>query len=81
MGVEILEGKGVLVDRTRIDAEELKEIRLGNVSFEIVLNEAKKLEERLNSLYETSNLPWQPNREKIENVKMEILEKYLFSKI
>lgn len=78
MGIEILEGKGVQVDRTNIDAEELKNIRLGNVKYELVLEEATKLNEKLDSLYETSNLPWEADRKKIESVKIEILENYLF---
>lgn len=80
MGVEILEGKGVRVDRTGIDADYLLDIRLGNVPFEKVLEETRVLEERSKELYITSSLPYQPNRKLINSIKMDIIEKYVFSK-
>ncbi len=79
-GIEILEGKGLIVDRTGIDAEELINIRLGNVKFEDLLSESKKLQEKLDSAYWTSFLSRSPDKDKIQNVKMDILERYLFKR-
>lgn len=80
MGIEILEGKGCRVDRTGIDADELLNIRLGNVAWEKVLEMSRANQAKLDGLYETSTIPHQPNRKLIENTKMEILESFLFSK-
>lgn len=80
MGIEILEGKGVLVDRTNIDAEELLSIRMGNYKFETILEMSRKNQDKMDELYTTSKIPNQPDRNLIEQKKMEILEKYLFGK-
>lgn len=78
MAVEILEGKGVNVDRTNIDADELRSIRLGNHSYEYVMDIINPLEEKANELYKTSTLRKSPNRKLINSIKMDIIEKYLF---
>lgn len=51
MGVEILEGKGVLVDRTNIDAQELLAIRQGEYSFDQVIALSKPLNDRADFLF------------------------------
>lgn len=79
-GIEILEGKGLRVDRTGIDADYLLEIRLGNLKYEDIIVEVQKKKDELDSLYETSTLRHTPNRELIEKVKMEVIEDYLFRK-
>lgn len=79
-GIEILEGKGLRVDRTGIDADYLLEIRLGNLKYDDIMVEVEKMKAQLEVLYETSTLRHTPNRELIEEVKMEILENYLFRK-
>jgi len=77
MGNEILEGKGVLVDRTRIDAEELKEIRLGNVKWDVIETESNLMFNNLDLIYKTSIIPRTPNFDLIEKTKIEIIESYL----
>ncbi len=79
MSVEILDGKGVNVDRTGIDAEELVNIRLGNVPFQWVLEESQRLEEKAAELYKTSTLQNQPNRNLVHGVMMEVIEEYVFN--
>jgi len=78
MGIEILEGKGVNVDRTQIDAEFLKEIRMGNHKFEDILEMSRVNQAKLDTLYITSKIPNRPDIKTIENVKMKILQDYLF---
>lgn len=80
MGIEILQGKGCRVDRTGIDADELIDIRLGNVAWDSILEMSRANQEKLDSMYAESTIPHQPDRNLIEKVKMEILEDYLFSK-
>ena len=78
MAVEILECKGVLVDRKPIDAEELLNIRLGNVPFDWVLEECRRLEDKAEALYLTSPLQKDSNRDLINSIKMDVIEKYSF---
>jgi hypothetical protein len=74
MSVEIMEGKGVMVDRRNIDRESLMEIRMGNVRFDDVLQECKTLKERGDKAYaENMDLPVSVDDEKIEKVKTELL--------
>lgn len=78
MGIEILEGKGVRVDRTGIDAEYLLHVRNGNVPWEEVLDASRKGMDRMQELYETSPLPYSPDKDLINAVRMDIIEKYAF---
>lgn len=73
MSVEIMEGKGVLVDRRHIDRESLMEIRMGNVSFDDVQQECKDLKTKGDELYAKNSLPNEINYKKIDNVKKELL--------
>lgn len=77
MGVEALE-KGVLyVDRTNIDAEELKEIRNGSWTFEQAEQYAKDQDEKLSELYKTSTLPKSPDREAIHDLCVNVIDDFL----
>lgn len=78
MCVEILEGKGIRVDRTGIDAEELVGIRMGYHKFEYVTEIYEECKRKADLLYETSTLKEEPDYDKVESVKMRILEEYLF---
>lgn len=77
MGNEILTTGKVNVDRRGIDAEELLEIRLGNVSYEVVLAEAEKLFTQLDRSYEISTLPYKVDLEKINRLAIELVEEFL----
>ncbi len=76
MGNEILTTGRVNVDRRGIDAEELLEIRLGNVSYEVVLEEAERLFAQLDRSYEISTLPYKVDFEKINQLAMELVEEF-----
>lgn len=74
MGLEILEGKGVLVRRP--DADELLDIRRGHYSYDDLLAEAHALEARMKEVYPESSLPREPDAQKIEDLYLEILDRH-----
>jgi len=78
MSVEIMEGKGVLVDRTNIDRDMFMEIRNGLWTFEQVIELADKLNARADELYKTCKLPALPNRELVNKLRIDILETHAF---
>lgn len=77
MGYEILSTGKVNVDRTGIDAEFLKEIRNGSWKFEAVEDYANQMEIKLSETLKFSTLQDSPNREAIDNLCVEIIDKYL----
>jgi hypothetical protein len=79
MGKEILQTGKVNVDRTTIDAEELKAIRAGSMKFEEIEQYAHDSDIELNAFYEASMLQKSPQIEKIDTLCLEICEEY-FSK-
>ncbi|MGD1919647.1 MAG: hypothetical protein ACFCAD_12600 [Pleurocapsa sp.] len=76
MGNEILTTGEINVDRRGIDAEELLNIRLGNVDYDTVLAEAEKLFTQLDKSYETSKLPHKVDLEKINQLCIELVEEF-----
>lgn len=74
---EILETGKVNVDRTNIDAEELKEIRQGSWPFEKLEEYAKKLDDEAGELYKTVPLQKSPNLKKIKDLCASTCERYL----
>jgi hypothetical protein len=77
MGKEGLEKGELFVDRTHIDAEELKEIRNGSWSFDEVEQYAHEQDKILAELYKSSILPKNPEREQISSLCVDIVEKFL----
>lgn len=76
--IEMLAGKGLLLDRTNIDREYLMAIRAGNVQFDEILKESEANNLEMEKLFETTTLPANPKINKIEQLKMEVIEKYLW---
>jgi len=72
---EILEGKGVIVKRH--DREELLDIRRGKWPYEQLVEQAEKLDIECGVLYETSKLPKEPNRNKLNDLLVDMTERYL----
>jgi len=72
---EILEHGKVIVKRP--DREFLLSIRNGVWNFEKIIEWAEKQEQKLNELYKTSKLPNTPNRVKIDNLCIELIEEFL----
>lgn len=57
MGIEIAQGKGVLIDRTNIDREFLMNIRQGKMEYEDLMTYLEGKDEIMKSAMEESNLP------------------------
>ena len=75
MGVEILEGNSVIVDRNDAgDADELRAIRGGKFTYEELLAYAQDMEKKLDGLYETSSLPHGIDENKINDLYMEMVK-------
>jgi predicted nucleotidyltransferase len=76
MAKEILTTGKVIVKRP--DYEELLSIRNGAWTYEQVVEYAERAEQELNSLYQTCNvLPNSPDREKLDRLCIELVEKSL----
>lgn len=75
-GKEILTQGEVFVDRRNIDAEELKAIRNCEWSYGKVVGEAKAMDAELDELYEKSTLQHKPNMNKLNDLCIEVTERY-----
>lgn len=76
MAKEILEGKGVIVRRP--DADELRAIRFrGSWSYERLTTWARAQDKELTALMKTSKLPKQPDRLKVNELCIGLVEEYL----
>lgn len=80
MGTEILVTGNVLVDRTAIDADELKAIRNGAWKYEQVEQYANDKDKELGQLYLTTNLPHSPDKNFVENLVYQVINDYHASK-
>lgn len=77
MGNEILSTGKVNVDRTNIDAEELKSIRQGSWTYDQIEEYAETMDKKLDELYKNSKLQKNPQIEKIDDLCVEIIDEYL----
>lgn len=77
MGKEILETGKVNVDRTDIDAAELREIRQGSWTYDAVEEYSKEMDAELDVLYKTSTLPKYPQFEKIDELCVSVCKEFL----
>ncbi|MFC1835344.1 DNA polymerase beta superfamily protein [Thermodesulfobacteriota bacterium] len=79
MAREILEGKGVIVDRP--DAEELKAIRIDGIwKYEDLIDWAEKEERSLDALMEKSPLPHKADTDRISVMLTEVTERFVRDK-
>jgi hypothetical protein len=74
MGKEYFEKDTLFVDRTGIDAEELKEIRNGSWSIEKLRDYTEQQDKELAKLYVSSKLKKSPDRSKISDLCVEIVD-------
>jgi predicted nucleotidyltransferase len=72
---EILTGKGVQVKRP--DSQELLEIRAGAWSYDRLISWAEKEDLEMNDLMQKSTLPRSANREVLDNLCSELVERFL----
>lgn len=77
---EILETGKVNVDRTNIDAEELKAIRYNGIwSYQELVDYARKMDDIAEQLYRSSTLPELPDTYKIKDLYTSICEEHIRS--
>ena len=76
MGQEILETGKVNVDRTFIDAEELKAIRQGSWTYDMVEQYATDMDKKLDELYKKSKLRFSVNTEFVGNLCTKVISEY-----
>jgi predicted nucleotidyltransferase len=75
---EILSGKGVIVNRARVDAEELLAIKMhGAMKYDDLMQEVRNLNDECTALYQTSTLPHGPDVNKIDEMVIRITEEYI----
>lgn len=77
MGKEILESGKVNVDRTNIDAEELRDIRKGAWTYERLEEYSQQMDCELDRLYKISTLQKYPQIQKINDLCVSVCEQYL----
>ena len=77
MGVEILQTGRINVDRTQIDADELKEIKLGSWNYEQLEIYAKDMDDALSEMYKTSTLQKTCNFNAINDLCINIVDDYM----
>lgn len=78
---EILIHHKLFVDRTNIDADELKAIRQGAWTYDKVEEYAKNMDNEINELYLKSSLRKTPDFDHVEIVMLNTIEKYLNQKV
>lgn len=76
MCIEFLNTGEMQVDRTYIDAEELVSIKEGKFKLEEIKEMSNDLFEQAKQAKEKSDLPEKPDRDKIENLLVDILHSY-----
>jgi predicted nucleotidyltransferase len=74
MATEILDGKGVIVKRP--DAQELLSIRNGSWTYDDLMSWAYAMDGALNVSYQNSKLPHGPDRDKIDDLLVNIIDEF-----
>jgi hypothetical protein len=72
MGIEMMETGRLIVERQ--DAEELKAIKRGEWSLDQIREETDRLKKKADEVYETSNLPYDVDWEKINILSIKVIE-------
>lgn len=75
MGIEFLSEERLIIKRP--DAEELKDIKKGKWTLQQIKNEADHLFALAREAYVRSNLPLEPDKEKVNLLLMQIMRDYL----
>ena len=72
MAIEMLDGKGFLVDRTNIDREFLMSVRTGDATYDELMEYVNKLKDQLDDKLKVSSLPEHVNKEEVNNLLIAI---------
>ena len=75
MGTEILKGEGVKVHRVS-DGDELRAIRAGAWTYEKVLEYADQMDSEMESLYNTSTLPYAVDKKAVSKLYIDMCEQF-----
>lgn len=76
-GEELLKTGHLFVDRTDIDADELRAIKTGAWSYEELIKYADDMDERFDKLYKTTCLPKKPDRKKINELCVNLCRQFI----
>lgn len=76
-GKELLETGTLTVDRSDIDADMLRDIKNGKWSYEKLLDYTEAIDHEFDNLYKNTPLPHKPDRNKIEELLLDIVELYI----
>jgi len=76
MGKEIIKTGQVIVDRREVDADELREILKGAMTYEELIAYAAKMEKEIVEYYDKSPLPRKPKIEKVDRLLLEIFSEF-----
>ena len=76
-GREILEVGELRVDRTEIDAEKLKEVRKGALTYDDLMAEVDKMRDDIEKAREASVLPDKPDRDAVNALCVDVMKEYL----
>jgi hypothetical protein len=76
MAIEIGKGEDIRVKRTKEEIEYLMSIRRGELEYDDILNRVDILSNELEESFENSNLPETTNRQKIQDMELEIRTKF-----
>lgn len=72
MAIEMLDGKGFLVDRTNIDKDFLMGVRTGNATYDELIEYVNGLKEQLDNKLKISSLPEHVDKEEVNKLLIEI---------
>lgn len=75
MGIEIGKGEGFNVDRTNIDRDFIMNIRLGNTSYEEIMEYIQQKKEEVENVFKTSTLPESIDADFLNDLLLEIRKK------
>lgn len=76
MGLEALEDQCLYVDRTYIDRPELMSIKNGEMPYAVIMYLADYYKQKLDIIYEKSNLRYSPDFKLLDNLLIELIEEY-----
>ena len=76
MGIEIAEGKGVILDRTGIDRDFLMNIRMGNTDYDTIMTWLKEQDKRMIEAMKNSTIPEAIDPDLVDSIMKELRVKF-----
>lgn len=75
-GIEIAEGKGYIVDRSKIDGDFLLDIKNHKFEYEFLISELEKLKEKMNEVAKVSKLPEDIDPNFVNKLYLDIIKEF-----